>query len=187
MLKCAWRGSAHAPTIVPEASVPQVVTPTGQDDGYDFSVGFIARRCVGREPLRKLGGGGGSLARCSSALLGLCRWFSGSRPAVLGCEQGHRPWAPLPPPSGGGFLRHLGGWRRPGGDETYPIETMVKVAFLKSFPLKKESEKGYQETGQPLGGKQGCPPTLGIDEEGFSSAGCLCTGSHARRCICKRG
>lgn len=137
VLKCAWRGSAHAPTIVPEASVPQVVTPTGQDDGYDFSVGFIARRCVGREPLRKLGGGGGSLARCSSALLGLCRWFSESRPAVLGCEQGHRPWAPLPPPSGGGFLRHLGGWRRPGGDETYPIETMVKVAFLKSFPLKK--------------------------------------------------
>lgn len=48
MLKCAWRGSARAPTRVPEASIPQVVTPTGQDDGCDFSVGFIARRCVGR-------------------------------------------------------------------------------------------------------------------------------------------
>lgn len=48
MLKCAWRGSAHAPTLVPEASIPQVVTPTGQDDGCNFSVGFIARRYVGR-------------------------------------------------------------------------------------------------------------------------------------------
>lgn len=81
------------------------------------------------------------------------------------------PWAPLPPPSGGGFLRHLGGWRRPGGDETYPVETMVKVAFLKSFPLKKyekgdkmgfvTEQKGYQETGQQLEGGAGVPPDLG--------------------------
>lgn len=65
----------------------------------------------------------------------------------------------------------MGGWRRPGGDETYAVETMVKVGFLKSFPLKKENEKGekmgfvrgkgYQETGQRLRGKQGHPPDLG--------------------------
>lgn len=57
MLKCARRGSAHAPTVVPEASIPpSPVTPTGQDDSYSFSVGFIARRCVGRGegyPLRE--------------------------------------------------------------------------------------------------------------------------------------
>lgn len=114
---------------------------------------------------------------------------------MLGYEQGHRPWAPLPPPSGGGFLRHLGGWRRPGGDETYPVETMVKVAFLKSFPLKKKmikeirfvtEQKATGEGPATRGGSRGAP-TLGIDEEGLSSAGCLYTGSHTRRCICKRG
>lgn len=41
----------------------------------------------------------------------------------------------------------MGGWRRPGGDETYPVETMMKVAFLKSFPLKKENEKGDEKMG----------------------------------------
>lgn len=49
MLKCAQRGSALTPAIVPEASIPpSPVAPTGQDDGSNFSVGFIARRCVGR-------------------------------------------------------------------------------------------------------------------------------------------
>lgn len=134
---------------------------------------------------------------CSSALLGLCRWFSKSHPVMLGYEQGHRPWAPLPPPSGGGFLRLLGGWWRPGGDGTYPVETMVKAAFLKSFPLKKENEKrdkmgsiteqkATRRRPATRGGSRGAP-TLGIEEEGFSSAGSLYTGSHTRRCICKRG
>lgn len=70
VLKCARRGSALTPAIVPEASIPpSPVAPTGQDDGCNFSVGFIARRCVGRgegyplrEPLWKLGGWGDSLA-----------------------------------------------------------------------------------------------------------------------------
>lgn len=49
MLKCARRGSALTPVIVPEASIPpSPVAPTGQDDCCNFSVGFIARRCVGR-------------------------------------------------------------------------------------------------------------------------------------------
>lgn len=55
-----------------------------------------------------------------------------------------RPWAPLSPPSGGGvpetFLGGLKGRGRPGVDKNYPIETMTNVAFLKSFPLKKENE-----------------------------------------------
>lgn len=57
------------------------------------------------------------------------------------------PGLPCHPPQEGGFLRHLGGWQRPGGDETYPVETMMKVAFLKSFPLKKENEKGDEKMG----------------------------------------
>lgn len=49
MLKCARRGSALTPAVVPEASIPpSPVAPTGQDDSCNFSVGFIARRCVGR-------------------------------------------------------------------------------------------------------------------------------------------
>lgn len=34
----------------------------------------------------------------------------------------------------------LKGWERLGVDENYPVETMINVAFLKSFPLKKENE-----------------------------------------------
>lgn len=34
----------------------------------------------------------------------------------------------------------LKGWGRPGVDENYPVETVMNVAFLKSFPLKKENE-----------------------------------------------
>lgn len=59
VLKCAWRGSAHAPTIVPEASTPQVVIPTGQDDGLIFQLVLLQGGVwVGGLSESRAGGGG---------------------------------------------------------------------------------------------------------------------------------
>lgn len=82
VLKCAWRGSALTPAVVPEASTPpSPVVPSGQDDSCDFSVGFIARGCVGSGertvPSGNLsgswGGWGGRWPGHLSSLLGLHR------------------------------------------------------------------------------------------------------------------
>lgn len=150
VLKCAWRGSAHAPTIVPEASIPQVVTPTGQDDGCDFSVGFIARRCVGRgrgltpqgtsgswEGRGGPGGGGSPWPGCSSSLLGLHRWFSESRPVMPGYDKATWPWAPLPPPSGGGVPETFGGLAEAGRRRNLSCRNNDESCLLKKLPFKK--------------------------------------------------
>lgn len=145
MLKCAWRGSAHAPTIVPEASIPQVVTPTGQDDGYNFSVGFIARRCVGRG--RGLspqgaslkagrGGGSGSWPRCSRALLGLHRWFSESRPVMLGYEQGHLALGSPTTPLRRGVPETFGGLAE-AGRGNISCRNNGESCLLKKLPFKR--------------------------------------------------
>lgn len=86
------------------------------------------------------------------------------------------------------------------GHENYPVETMMKVAFLKSFPLKKKKKekedektesvsqsKGARRDGPAAGGgEQGHPSPWALMGKGLGLAGRLFTGSHARHCICER-
>lgn len=57
VLKCAWRGSAHDPTIVPEASIPKSSPPLARTTAVIFQLVLLQGVWVGgegyllREPL----------------------------------------------------------------------------------------------------------------------------------------
>lgn len=119
--------------------------PTGQDDGYNFSVGFIARRCVGRgrglppqgASLKAGRGRGGPWPGCSSALLGLYRWFSESRPVMLGYEQGHLALGSPATPLRRGVPETFGGLAEAGRRRNISCRNNSESCFLKKLPFKK--------------------------------------------------
>lgn len=109
VLKCARRGgSALGPPphpVVLEAWIPlSPVAPLARTTAVIFQLALLRggvweRAEPRREPLWELGWvGPGSLA-----------WALELASGHWGVDGATRPWAPLPPPSGGGVLRHLGG------------------------------------------------------------------------------
>lgn len=116
-----------------------------------------------------------------------------ARLRTLGCGRGHpalgSPATPLRrgcPETFGGLMGS--GGRGAGGNKNYPVETIMKVAFFKSFPLKTRTRWGLSQNrgvrgDGPVAGSGGgrdAPAPRALTRKGLSSAECLFTGSHAR-------
>lgn len=113
---------------------------------------------------------------------------------MLGCGRGHpalgSPATPLrrggPETSGGLTGSGVGG--AGGNKKNCPVETMMKVAFFKSFPLKTRKRLGLSQNQgargdgpAARGGERGHPPHLRLlTRKGLRSAERLFTGPHAR-------
>ena len=122
VLKCARRGFSPCPRCSPRGlNPPSLVSPhPARTTAVIFQlvllrggVWVVGERAVPSGNLSGSWGGVGvqvpslgTRAPCSASTGGSPRELA---PRCWGVGGATRPWAPLPPPSGGGVLRHLGG------------------------------------------------------------------------------